>query len=227
MEKLLFYIVKEFRQTESMSGKIWRIKVVSGKISVGQQIRFFGVKVNGYATEADAIVKSMRQDVGLSSEDIEEAFENDIVTIDVKNCYSKGKKINKNDVSATKITLGGEMSVECDRGESVTLELDKSEDFVEKLVTSLERSRKRGYEASMLWFGNRVTIAVTDVELSEKDTFVAKFNVMGSPLPVPVDEQLRDLIKYAVVKDRQLVKSFGRNKSGIHEWRYYGATMMF
>ena len=99
--------------------------------------------------------------------------------------------------------------------------------FVEKLVTSLERSRKRGYEASMLWFGNRVTIAVTDVELSEKDTFVAKFNVMGSPLPVPVDEQLRDLIKYAVVKDRQLVKSFGRNKSGIHEWRYYGATMIF
>ena len=138
-----------------------------------------------------------------------------------------GKKINKNDVVATKITLGGEESVECDRGNSVTLELDKSDEFVEKLVTSLERSKKRGYEASMLWFGNRVSIAVTDVELSEKDTFIAKFNVIGSPLPVPTDEDLRDRMKYAVVKDRQLVKSFGRNKSGIHEWRYYGATMMF
>ena len=227
MGKLLFYIIKEFRQTESMSGKIWRIKIVSGSLQVGQKIRFFGVKINGVATEADGVIKSMRRDVGLTYEDVEEATESDIVTIDIKNCYSKGKKITKNDIFATKITLGGEESVECDRGEKIVLELDKSEDFIEKLVASLERSKKRGYEASMLWFGNRVSIAVTDVELSEKDTFVAHFNVIGSPLPVPCDESLRDLIKYAVVKDRQLVKSFGRNKSGIHEWRYYGGTMLF
>lgn len=227
MEKLLFYVVKEFRQTESMSGKIWRIKVVSGSLRVGQTVRFFGVKINGYATEVDAVVKGMRRDVGLTNEEVEEATESDIVTIDVKNCYSKGKKVNKNDIFSTKVTLGGDETVECDRGDKIVLELDKSEDFVEKLVTSLDKGRKRGYEASLLWFGNRVSIAVTDVELSEKDTFVAHFNVNGAPIPVPTDESLRELIKYAVVKDRQLVKSFGRNKSGIHEWRYYGGTMLF
>lgn len=227
MEKLLFYIVKEFKQTESMSGKIWRIKVVSGELRVGQKIRLFGVKIFGEATEADGIVKSMRRDVGLSAEDIETATENDIVTIDLKNCYTKGKKITKNDLFSTKVTLGGEESVECDRGDKIVLELDKSEEFVEKLVTSLERSKKRGYEASMLWFGNRVSIAVTDVDLTDEDTFVAKFNVIGSPLPIPTAPELRELIKYAVVKDRQLVKSFGRNKSGIHEWRYYGGTLLF
>ncbi|MBR1747115.1 MAG: hypothetical protein IJ735_02750 [Clostridia bacterium] len=226
-DKLLFYIVKEFRQTESMSGKIWRIKVVSGTLRVGQKVRFFGVKIEGFATEADGVVKSMRRDVGLSCEDVEEASESDIVTIDIKNCYSKGKKINKNDIFSTKVTLGGEESVECDRGSSVTLELDKCDEFLEKLVASLERSKKHGYEASLLWFGNRVSIAVADVELSESDAFVAKFNVNGSPLPIPVDPALREIVKFAVVKDRQLVKSFGRNKSGIHEWRYYNGTMVF
>ena len=227
MEKLLFYIVKEFRQTESMSGRIWRIKVVSGELRVGQKVRFFGVKVDGYATEVEAEVKGMRRDVGLTNEEVEFATESDIVTIDVKNCYAQGKKINKNDVFATKVTLGGDETVECDRAEEITLELDKSEDLIEKLVTSVEKSKKRGYEASLLWFGNRVSIAVTDVELSEKDTFVAKFNVNGAPLPVPTDESLREIIKYAVVKDRQLVKSFGRNKSGIHEWRYYNGEFIF
>lgn len=227
MEKLLFYIVKEFRQTESMSGKIWRIKVVSGEIRVGQPVRLFGVKVFGEATEAEAVVKSMRRDVGLTNEEVEVATESDIVTIDVKNCYSQGKKINKNDIFSTKVTLGGDETVTCDRADRITLELDKSEDFIEKLVTSVEKSKKRGYEASLLWFGNRVSIAVTDVELSEKDTFVADFNVIGSPLPVPADERLREIIKYAVVKDRQLVKSFGRNKSGIHEWRYYNGEFIF
>lgn len=226
-DKLLFYIIKEYRQTANMAGKIWRIKLVSGELKVGDEIRLFGVKTADTKEfcDVEAVVKSMRIDVGLTSEDVEVATESDIITIDVKNCYANGKKINKNDILSTKITLGSNASVACEYAPSISIRLDKCEEFVEKLAVSIEYSKRRGYEASMLWFGNHVSIAVTDIEIVD-DGYVATFRLNGAPLPIPQDDKLKDLIKYAVIKDRQLVKSFGRNKAGIHEWRYYNGVII-
>lgn len=214
-----------------MAGKIWRIKIVCGGIRAGDKIKLCGINLSdgkSALAEAEATVKSIRREIGLGSEECPEAASGDIVTVDLKHCYANGKKINKNDILSTKISIGVGEKEKCGYADRVRIRLSDAGELEEKIAASLEKksgASAKACEVSLLWFGN--SVSMTAEGASRENGFTADFRLNNITLPIPSDESLRERIGYAVVKDRRFVKSMGRNRPGVHEWRYYSGEMLF
>ncbi|MDR2600423.1 MAG: hypothetical protein LBC73_09125 [Oscillospiraceae bacterium] len=177
MTNLLFCIIKEFNTL--YSGKIFQVKILSGNMSVGEEICLYGVVVLGHKGNSNKITAEVKQIRHLNSEnDFEKdrkgslfAEQGDIITINLKNCRHDGKRIDKSDFILSNVTLGVYLEAKCDFVDVINLKLlnhNKSNaKFIKKLNDSLERkdSKKRfsACNVSLLWFGKKVSSELINI----------------------------------------------------------------
>lgn len=246
-DELLFYFVKEYGKPQSMAGKIWQIKILSGTLSVGNKVSLHGVTVfskKGESPKVDATIKQIRRESsGESESDIITASQGDIVTINISKCSVNRKKIDKRNITVGKRALGLRFGEPCDNINSFKVKFEKHEAFVEQLEQSLQRqslfpkklkkqkqtNEPTAYMVSLLWFGRKIPITVGDVVcMPQQNGTIVNFRLLNDQtLPIPQNQYLRNLMKRAIIKDRYCEKQQARWKKGIHCWKYYVGEMQF
>ncbi len=109
-DNLLFCIHDQINKPASKAGKVWMIKIIQGKLSVGDRIRISPVLLTKNHNFADisCVVKTLRYDLHKEegSEVIETAASGDIVGLDIKDIYNNNEKIDKKSFDTIYSTCG-------------------------------------------------------------------------------------------------------------------------
>jgi len=250
---LFFCFIKEYNNTKSMAGKIWKIKVLSGELHVDDKVSLFAVDYywnNNKFNRVDAVIKHIKRDIVYNENDLYEiAKQGDIVTINLKQCYADGKKINKSEIAINNTSVGYGYNVVCKSINSLKIKFYDYSDFIIKLNISLEKSiiKQQKYlqenikvkklnmptacVVSLLWFGKVVPIEVVDINYSDdfstNNTLIEFKLVNNKYLSIPLNENLQNIIKNVVIKDYFCTEKNKNDKNVIHRWKYYKGEMFF
>lgn len=217
-DELLFCILKEFNKPRSMAGKVWRVKVLSGDLRVGDPIRLYCVNSpNRKSTfsKVDAVVKHVKREFDSGLPGAEElnyhAVAGDIVTINVSQCYIDDKKIDKNKIKVNRISIGASRGSAFTAHNRIKIRFPNSPEFIDKVEKS------NSHASLLLWFGKGVAVSAEGVDA---EAGVVTFGLMnGKELPVPENPELRALMQRVIIKYRCYVGKFANNKNE-YRWRY-------
>ena len=156
-ENLLFSIVKEIPAPNSKAGKVWRIHIVNGKLRVNDKVVITAAVIDGFLGShyynVDATIKSIHEEFD-PSEGIREtdtAHTGSIVTVNLKNCYVDGKRIQKKEIETTKQSIGlrsGEKFTQREAFYIRFVDAEKAFDII-----------RVGQEIMLLWFGKQGPLA--------------------------------------------------------------------
>ena len=239
-DKLFFCVIKEYGQTGNMAGKVWHIKILSGSLSVGDRISLFCVDLPGQKcafNKVEAVAKHIKRELDPDAALYETALQGDIVTVNLKQCYLDGKKIDKKQITAKNVSAGCGGDVCCDGADVITVKFDVKScgKFIDRLLKSYDGhienpKQDTAYNVSFLWLGKRVNAGLLVLPggraLIEKGT--VKFKILyGQKLPVPRDDGLRGHIRRAVFADQFCAAAEGRNRRGAPGWNYYVGELLF
>lgn len=225
---LLFSFIKEFSVTRSMSGKIWRIKVLCGKLKKDEYVKIFGILTkDNIGIEIIGRVNSIHAEVGeTKAATIGCAEVGDIVTIDLKNCTYNGYTIDKNEFHITDFSIGVNIDTKVYGYKEVpVLFRDKNEEFLYKLINIQEKRNLQAYESVLLWLGNNVPICWNGIE-TQKNLIIAYLRILKGQLYIPDNEEMSSLLSRIIIKETCLEKKYGRNRSGLYENIYYKGTIL-
>jgi hypothetical protein len=255
---LLFCVVKEFGKRKTgkaeIAGKIFQIKILSGSLSVGDEVSLYSVDLDNPKRKCgfnklDGTIKEIKRLDSEVNEFEEVANRGDIVTINLsKQCTVDGKKVDRNDIVTKNSTIGVSHDEPCDGVDLLRLRFKrlkkclvcknckKCRIFTERLRASLDKERKsykngvktqpRACIVSLLWFGKKIAAEVVSVA-DDVDAVVCFKLLNNQTLPIPKNSELRKHIMHVVVKDHYCTEQRGRNKPGEAKWKYYSGDIVF
>jgi len=204
--------MKEYNNTNNMSGKIWLVRVLSGKIQVDDKISICGTILKGSVQQwrANAVVKEIRRD----NVTVDMANPGDFVTLNLKQCQIDGRRIPKSEILSQKTSLGIGYDVECNNISQIKIHFVDDDSFYDRLENSLNRLQKKrgllratGYQVSLLWFGQSTVAHAVSVDLLPDFSYVVTFRLHNDHyLPIPNSNELRKYVTKIIVKDRIVFK---------------------
>jgi hypothetical protein len=209
--KLLFTFTHEFQKTKRMSGKIWKIRILSGELRIGDKICIYGVKPTNDVSSCfiKAEIKSIFIETGVENQttSLQLANESDIVTIDLKNCYSDKKKINKNDIFIDKICFGVYCKEEICEYSDILLKLDQSENsdqIISKFHKNESSKKPVKSKVKVIWFGSKLEFTV--IKAIDNTIYVSlnHLNVEHS-IFLPIDTSLKRYFSKIIIKRKLLI----------------------
>lgn len=218
MNNLLFSFDKEIVNPTSNAGKVWRIFIRNGTISVGDSIKITSVnlscssKAEFFTVVAD--VKSLHEELDVEIEGKKElsvASKGTIVGIDLKNCYVGRKKIYKKDIIITKLSIGY----------SITESLDFKNKFFVRFADAKKVLEiiKKEQEILLIWFGKTITAKITDFNYFSEGILIELSYKKN--LAIPFDSKFKndEVIKRIVLRAES--KGKARYISGLFDFDYF------
>ena len=168
--KMLFSINKEFSKIRtgktSKSEKVWRIRIESGTLKVGDRITLTSVNVTGYSPDeyltVTATVKTIREDLDAFelSAMTQEAHQGSIVSVDLSDCSIWGnKKISKNDITVSKQTIGLLSDETISYVNSFFIDFNDTVVDMKEMFSIIDTGR----EIRLSWYGNNIAANVTEI----------------------------------------------------------------
>lgn len=183
----LVSVEKEIGKTRTHAGKVWRVEVQNGSIGVNDRIKFCGVSVNGmqgiYDVEAD--VKSIHAEYHISEglKEVQRAHKNELVSINIRNCYVNGRRIKKGDIQTGRETVIYSADDATENMNEFYIRLPNIAFEIELIDV--------GQDLALLWFGKRITAKVIGFPHDLDGIYVRLTD--GVTLSIPTDFRFRNL----------------------------------
>ena len=153
---LFFCIDRQIQKPQSSAGKVWRIKILSGKLNVGDRVILSPVLNNNKQfVNIEAEIKTIRADNHESEkqEYINCAYSGDIVGIDLKNIYDGAKQIRKS-FDTIYSTCGFSNEQDYKSSNYFRFSIERRHEDVFKINRQL----------SLIWLGRPITFSIRNVE---------------------------------------------------------------
>ncbi len=191
---LVFSVDREYPRPLSNAGKIWRIYVENGNLSVGQAIQLTSVEVKDDikspsgvpVPSVSATIKEFRYDVYINDDDELEdntAHKGSAVTVNFKDCHAGREKINKRRIFTSPQTIGLSKDEPFSLKRKFCLRFESPEDIL--------WLKDKNQEIVLLIFGRGVPAAITDITEDYSKVFVELLS--DKHITVPDNEDLRNL----------------------------------
>lgn len=189
---LLFYVDRSHLQSKQYTGQSWRIKIIQGEISVGQEIIMSPVLINGDIGSIKGKVKSIRSDLEKTENtviNVESASEGSFVGIDLYDIRLGNRKISKDNLKTVCTSCGF----------TSDLKFKISDTFIFR--TNFENFEKFNVKRQMdvLWFGRAITFQVVSRE-SVMNGVEVTAKIMNKWISMPVMENGELLIKDLIIR---------------------------
>lgn len=186
-QNLLVSVDKEIGKTRSRVGKVWRVVVRNGCIEVNDKIKLCRVSIDGMQGDHDVIaeVKSIHAEHHFS-EGVKEnqiANKDELVSINIKNCYVDGKRIDKGDIHVGRETV-------IYAADEETRNLNEFYIRVPNMDSEIELFDV-GQDIVLLWFGKRLTAKIIGFSDDLDGIYVRM--IEGVTLSVPVNFEFQNL----------------------------------
>ena len=169
-DNLLFSIVKEIPAPKTKAGKVWRIHIVNGRLSVNDRITITSVIIKDYLGSEffniDATIKSIHEefDVSEGSLEAESAYKGSIVSINLKGCYADGKRIKKKDIEITKQSIGMAFDEKYTHRDKFYIRFINAEKAFDVI--------RVGQDILLLWFGKRISAKIMKISDSIEGMYI-------------------------------------------------------
>lgn len=187
---LLFYVDRSYVRSQQYTGQSWRVKILQGELSVGQEIKMSPVRVNGEVQTIRAKIKSIRSDLERAQKEpvyVSFAPAGSFVGIDLCEIRLGNRKIHKEDLK----TLNTSCGFSYDMNYKIADQFKFRTNFVNVQKANL------GRQMDVLWFGRAITFQVCRREVVMNGVeIVGKLENRWITMPMTNDGQflIRDLI---------------------------------
>lgn len=189
---LLFYVDRSHLISKQYTGQNWRIKILQGEISVGQEIVMSPVLVNRDAGTIKAKVKSIRSDLEKTENtviNVENASEGSFVGIDLYDIRLGNRKISKDSLRT--------VCTSCGFASDLKYKMSNTFIFRSNFENFEKFSLKR--QMDLLWFGRAITFQVISrSSVMNGVEVIAK--VMNKWITMPITENGEFLIKDLIIR---------------------------
>lgn len=189
---LLFYVDRSYLQSQQYTGQSWRIKILQGKINVGEEILLSPMQVFGEVETITAKVKSLRSDLEKTGGEIinvSSASEGSFVGLDLCEIKEGNRKISKRNLRA--------LCTSC--GFSNKLKYKISDSFSFKTSFQYWGKFDKGRQMDILWFGRAITFQVVECK-SVMDGIEVVGKLMNKWITMPQLEDGEFLVKNIIIK---------------------------
>lgn len=182
-KQLLFHIDRQYKKTQSYSGKSWRIKIITGSLHKGDKIILAPVKIGNNEGAVYCKVKTIRYDINKDEKilELDHADAGNFVGIDIQELRLFNKKsLSKNDFNAQYTTCGFSCENEYIIAKYSIIEIEKS--FSRFFVVNKQMS--------IMWFGRAVTAKILKCEHKENGVWIT-FEFISRSVALPfIDNKL-------------------------------------
>lgn len=189
---LLFYVDRSHLLSKQYTGQSWRIKIIQGEISVGQEIIMSPVLVNRDVGTVKGKVKSIRSDLEKTENaviNVDSASEGSFVGIDLYDIRIGTRKISKDNLKTVCTSCGF----------TSDLQYKISNTFVFRTnFENLEKIRLKR-QMDVLWFGRAITFQVVSMK-SVINGVEVKAKVMNKWISMPIMENGEFLVKDLIIR---------------------------
>lgn len=186
-QNMLVSVDKEIGKTRTNVGKVWRVAVRNGSIEVNDKIKLCGVSIEGiqgiYDVEAE--VKSIHAEYHPSEgiREVKLANKDELVSINLRNCYVNGRRIDKGDIKVNKETVIYSASEQTVKMNQFYIRLPQIDTAIELLQV--------GQDIVLLWFGKRLTAKIIGFP-EEIDGIIVRL-MEGVSLSIPENFKFQNL----------------------------------
>jgi hypothetical protein len=188
-DNLLFSFVKEIPTPGTKAGKVWRVHINNGSLNVNDRIIITSVMVGGYMYSGlrniEVTIKSIHEEFDIAEGVLEAntAYMGSIVSINLKNCYADGKRINKRDIKVTKQSIGLSIYDTFNQHHSFYVRFANAEKAFDVI--------REGQEVLLLWFGKRIAANIVKISDSLEGMYIKL--VGNKTLAIPENRAFRNL----------------------------------
>ena len=179
-ERLFFCIDRQIKNPTSSVGKVWRIKVISGKIRQNDEIVLSPViNSNKQFMSITAKVKTIRSDnyKGEEQEELEIASEGGFFGIDLKDIKMNGRTVGKEDFNTIFTTCGF----------YAYSKYEMSKYFQFRITKEYSNKFRINRQFSLIWFGHPINFKVLDI-IYENDEILVNSEIQTRMLSLPIDD---------------------------------------
>lgn len=183
----LISVDKEIGKTRTNVGKVWRVVVRNGNLELNDKIKLCGVSIEGIQGTYDVVadVKSIHAEYHPSEgiREVQIANKDELVSINLKNCYVNGRRIDKGDIQVNKETVIYASSEQTRRLNELYIRLPNIDLEIELLEV--------GQDVVLLWFGKRLTAKIVAFP-DELDGIIVRL-MAGVALSIPNDFNFQNI----------------------------------
>lgn len=186
-QNMLVSVDKEIGKTRSHVGKVWRIAVRNGSVEVNDKIKLCRVAIEGMQGIYDvtAEVRSIHAEHHFS-EGVKEkqiANKDELVSINIRNCYVNGKRVDKGDIRVGRETVIYSANEETTNLNVFYIRVPNMDSEIELFDV--------GQDIVLLWFGKRLTAKIIGFP-DDLDGIYVRL-IEGITLSIPVDFEFQNL----------------------------------
>lgn len=186
-QNTLVSIDKEIGKTRTNVGKVWRVVVRNGNIELNDKIKLCGVSVGGIQGTYDVVadVKSIHAEYHPSEgiREVQIANKDELVSINIKNCYVNGRRVDKGDIQVNKETVIYSANEKTKKLNELYIRLPNIDFELELLEV--------GQDLVLLWFGKRLTAKIIGFP-DDLDGIIVRL-IDGVSLTIPEDFNFQNL----------------------------------
>ncbi len=220
-QNTLVSVDKEIGKTRTQAGKVWRVAVRNGSIEVNDKIKLCDVSIDGMQGKYDVIaeVRSIHAEYHVSEgiREVQRASKDELVTINLKNCYANGRRVDKSDIVTDKETTIYSANDETEKMNEFYIKLPNIDSEVDLMDV--------GQVVSLLWFGKRITSTI--VKFSDDLDGIYIRLIEGVTLSIPTDHRFQNLQE--LKETRLILQRGGENayQDGQYNFRYLRGEFVF
>ena len=220
-QNTLVSVDKEIGKTRTNVGKVWRVVVRNGSIEVNDKIKLCRVSIEGMQGIHDVVaeVRSIHAEHHFSEgvKEIQIANKDELVSINLKNCYVNGRRVDKGDIQVDRETIIYSASEETRNISEFYIRIPNMEQALELFDV--------GQDIVLLWFGKRLTAKITGFP-DDLDGIYIKL-IDGITLAIPTDFQFQNLKELKETRLSLQKRSDNAYQQGHNNFHYLYGEFVF
>ena len=220
-QNTLVSIDKEIGKTRTRVGKVWRVYVRNGSVGINDKIKFCGVTIEGMPGlyDVQAEVRSIHAEYHVSEgvKEIDRAYKDDLVTINIRNCYVNGRRVDKGDIQVDRETVIYSANEATEPMNEFYIRLPNIDSEIELMDV--------GQDVVLLWFGKRLTAKIMRFADDLDGIYVRLTD--GVTLSIPTDfrfQNLKELTDTSLSLQRRGENAY---QQGHNNFRYLNGEFVF
>lgn len=220
-QNMLVSVDKEIGKTRTHVGKVWRVAVQNGSIGVNDKVKFCGVSVEGMQGifDVETEIKSIHAEYHVSEgvKEVDRAYKNDLVSINIKNCYVNGRRVDKSDIQTAHETVIYSANEATETFNEFFIRLPNFESDIDLIG--------EGQDLVLLWFGKRLTAKIIEVPHDCDGIYVRLTD--GVTLSIPSDFHFRNLAELKETRLSLQKRVDNAYQQGHYNFHYLSGEFVF
>lgn len=220
-QNTLVSVDKEIGKTRTRVGKVWRVYVRNGSIGINDKIKFCGVAIEGMPGlyDVQAEVRSIHAEYHVSEgvKEVDRAYKDDLVTINIKNCYVNGRRVDKGDIQVDRETVIYSANESTELMNEFYIRFPNIDSEIELMDV--------GQDVVILWFGKRLTAKIMSFADDLDGVYVRLTD--GVTLSIPTEfrfQNLKELTDTSLSLQRRGENAY---QQGHNNFRYLNGEFVF